>query len=621
MEMTSTLDNTYRIGFRNFSAAMHRFGMTWRRVTLLMSLSVLSIGLEAVGVGTLLPIFEMLRRGKSNAEGMAGPLWSHLRDLSQMTGIPLTIGVLLSFSFAFVVVRQLFQYLSLFYGGVMSRRLADKIRRRAFTDILRADSAMQLDLRAGEISNDLTIELDRAFRAIFAVLGVFGSTIKVSVYVAGLFVLSTPVTLLSIGVIGVMGFLMRGMMAKVRNTGRAISEANSDLAGFLIERLPRVRLIRLSGAERAESAEFSKLSQRQAQETMLQKFATMRIVLIPEPVAIGFGYLVIYVGSQIFGLGLDRLALFGLVLIRLMPLVKSALTKFNVITGNWASFERLDSRLTIITRAREHKGGTRTFAQLDRAIVYDHVSFNYPGRNVPALNDVSVTLPAHRMTALVGPSGAGKSTMVDMLPRLRDPISGTICFDSVPITDFSTDSLRNGIAFVPQQPLIFNISAAEHIRYGKEDASAEEVREAARLAGALKFIEALPDGFDTMLGDGGQRLSGGQRQRLDIARALVRRAPILVLDEPTGALDADAEAAFREALQTLRVETDLTIVVIAHRLSTIVDADQIVVLNDGRVEAAGSHADLIAAGGWYADALRKQRGTTEIESQPVESRA
>jgi ABC-type multidrug transport system fused ATPase/permease subunit len=192
------------------------------------------------------------------------------------------------------------------------------------------------------------------------------------------------------------------------------------------------------------------------------------------------------------------------------------------------------------------------------------------------------------------------------VPRLRDPTSGEIRFDDTPIQEFVTESLRAGIAFVPQEPQIFNITAAEHIRYGKEDASDAEVREAARLAGALSFIEALPQGFNTLLADGGKRLSGGQRQRIDIARALVRRAPILILDEPTSALDADAEAAFRDALQTLRRETDLTIIVIAHRLSTIADADQIVVLKKGKVEAVGSHAELIGGDNWYARAFKKQ---------------
>jgi subfamily B ATP-binding cassette protein MsbA len=266
-------------------------------------------------------------------------------------------------------------------------------------------------------------------------------------------------------------------------------------------------------------------------------------------------------------------------------------------------------------QAREPDAGEKRLTQVKDGICYSHVVFSYGG-SVPALRDVTVMLPAERISAIVGPSGAGKSTFVDLLPRLRIPSSGEILIDSVPIKEFSLASLRTAIAFVPQQPQIFNITAAEHIRYGKENATDDEVREAAQLAGALSFIEALPKGFHTSLGDGGLLLSGGQRQRLDLARALVRRAPILILDEPTSALDADAEASFRDALKTLRTETRLTIIVIAHRMSTIVDADQIVVLRQGQVEAVGTHSELLAARGWYAKAFEQQhvalRGTRSM---------
>jgi ABC-type multidrug transport system fused ATPase/permease subunit len=269
---------------------------------------------------------------------------------------------------------------------------------------------------------------------------------------------------------------------------------------------------------------------------------------------------------------------------------------------------KLDGFLIEIGKASESKGGPLRFEGLTENIEFDDVSFSYGNKGSPALTGVKLNIPARKMTAVVGPSGAGKSTLIDLLPRFRAPATGEIRFDGIAINQFSTSSLRAGIAFVPQQPQIFNISAAEHIRYGKEDASVAEMREAARLAGALTFIEELPDGFDTPLGEGGRRLSGGQRQRLDIARALVRRAPILILDEPSSAVDADAEVAFRDALCGLRRATKLSIIVIAHRLSTIADADQIIVLEGGTVRESGTHGELLSKCGWYANAYRAQHG-------------
>jgi ATP-binding cassette, subfamily B, bacterial MsbA len=246
------------------------------------------------------------------------------------------------------------------------------------------------------------------------------------------------------------------------------------------------------------------------------------------------------------------------------------------------------------------------------------VSFHYTSKHsitseqVPALNNLSLFIPAHKMTALVGPSGAGKSTLIDLLPRLREPQLGAILFDGVPQSEFDCGSLRRAISFAPQSPQIFNVTIAEHIRYGWPQASMDDIRIAARLAQAADFIEALPEGYNTMLGEDGGHFSGGQRQRIDLARAVVRRAPILVLDEPTANLDADAEAMFREALEIVHRETDITIIIIGHRLSTVMAADRIAVLEAGAVTEIGSHAELIRRGGWYAHAFARQHGRATI---------
>ncbi|MEQ8482032.1 MAG: ABC transporter ATP-binding protein [Hoeflea sp.] len=231
-------------------------------------------------------------------------------------------------------------------------------------------------------------------------------------------------------------------------------------------------------------------------------------------------------------------------------------------------------------------------AELDAArgeIEFRDVSFAY-GNGEKVLDGVSFTAEAGKTTAIVGPSGAGKSTLISMVPRFYDPVSGQVLIDGVDIATVTTGSLRHQIAYVSQQPWLFEGSIRDNLRYARPDATDAEIEEAARLAYAHDFILAQPRGYDTPLGENGANLSGGQRQRISIARALVRNAPILLLDEATSALDNESEAAVQKALESAMQHR--TVLVIAHRLSTIAKADRIIVMQAGRVVESGSHADL-----------------------------
>jgi ATP-binding cassette subfamily B protein len=239
------------------------------------------------------------------------------------------------------------------------------------------------------------------------------------------------------------------------------------------------------------------------------------------------------------------------------------------------------------------------------ALRFDHVEFRYPSRpDVAALSDFNLEVAPGETVALVGPSGAGKSTVFSLLLRFHDPLSGTIRFDGVDLRNLALPELRGAIALVPQETVIFGGSAADNIRFGRADATDEEVREAARLAEADGFISALPDGYEAALGERGVRLSGGQKQRVAIARAILRDAPLLLLDEATSALDAQSEAAIQHALE--RLEKGRTTLVIAHRLATVQRADRIVVMDGGRIVAQGTHESLLAEGGLYAELARLQ---------------
>jgi ATP-binding cassette subfamily B protein len=255
-------------------------------------------------------------------------------------------------------------------------------------------------------------------------------------------------------------------------------------------------------------------------------------------------------------------------------------------------------------------------ARREGSIRFDNVSFSYPSRpGTPALQDFTLSIAPGERVAFVGPSGAGKTTTFQLLLRFYDLSAGRILVDGVDIAQARPEDVRGRIGVVPQETVIFGATARENIRFGRPEATDAEIEAAARAAAADEFIRALPQGYDTFLGERGTRLSGGQRQRIAIARAILKDPPILLLDEATSSLDAESERLVQEALEFL--EKDRTTIVIAHRLATVLEADRIVVINEGRIVDIGRHDELVRRDPLYARLAELQFG----EVQPVEASA
>jgi subfamily B ATP-binding cassette protein MsbA len=285
--------------------------------------------------------------------------------------------------------------------------------------------------------------------------------------------------------------------------------------------------------------------------------------------------------------------------------VQDLATMTNAIAQAAVGVERIRGILDAETIIPE-RPDAREPQTLRGEIEFDHVAFAYDA-GAPVLTDVSFKVKAGEMVGVVGPTGCGKSTVVSLIPRFYDATGGAVKIDGADIREYKFHALRDQIGYVLQEPGLFAGSVRDNIAFGKKGVTEEQILEAAKLANADEFIARMPHGYDTLIGERGETLSGGQRQRIGIARAIIRNNPILILDEPTAALDTESESLVMEALE--RLMKGRTVITIAHRLSTIRDADKIIVLKGGVVAEEGSHDQLIARGGVYAELYRIQFGT------------
>ena len=390
---------------------------------------------------------------------------------------------------------------------------------------------------------------------------------------------------------------------RVRKLSRASQDRIADSSAIAAEVLNAIPVVQSYTAEGRESDRFS-LSTRNAFDTAIRRISARSIlvcfIIIATSAALLWG---LYQGTQAVIAGRISAGDLGQTVVYVI-LLASAFAVLGEVYGDLLRAAGATERLMELLHTRSPIASpahpvAAPLPQAGSAVRFENLSFHYPSRPLQeALSGFSLDIQAGQTVAIVGPSGAGKSTVFQLLLRFYDPQSGRVTLDGVATHDMALGNLRERIGIVPQDAVIFSTSALENIRYGKPDATDDQVRQAAEAAFAHEFISTLPQGYDTFLGERGLRLSGGQRQRIAIARAMLKNPPLLLLDEATSALDAESERMVQAALESaMRNRTTL---VIAHRLATVQKADLIVVLDKGCLVEQGTHAQLVARGGVYA---------------------
>jgi len=586
----------------------------WGEIAGLVGFAVLFAAFEGVGLSLLLPILQYAEGGEAAIASSSGAIWTVVRTVADALHVPLNLPVMLLLAFTPVLLRQVVFYGNAWYAAVVSSRIGLRMRMQTLRTIVDADLEFFTRHSSGEIVGIVVAQTGVAGNAILAVIRQLSLVLMMLLYLGILFAISAPLTVLSATFALLISLVIRRNMAKIREFGVQAARVSQDMMSKIVERIVLIRLVKLRHQKDAETERINEFSEKMRVIGIKQARLGARIEVTADPLLMLSVFLTLYVGISLFKMTLAELGLLMFVLTRLNAKVKEFNGGMQAISANMSGLLLVKEMTDEATQANTIRGGSTEFRGLVDRISFDDVDFAYPDRigrdgeivshGATVLHGVSLDVPAGSFTALVGRSGAGKSTIVELLPRLRDVSAGAIRLDGVDIKDFSISSLRRGVGYLTQNPLLFNDTVRENLLYGLErEPSEEEIRSALERAYA-DFVYGLPEGLETKIGDQGIRFSGGERQRISLARVLLADTSILILDEPTSALDSESEAYIQKALARLHGEK--TIIVIAHRLATVIQADQLLVVEDGRIAERGTHSELVEQDGSYKKLFETQ---------------
>ncbi len=517
------------------------------------------------------------------------------------------------------IVGAISSYMEKYLTTSVSQWVGHDLRRTLYHHIQRLSLAEHNEARTGDLITRITSDISAVQDFInSALLGILVNALTLVGMIGVMFYINWRFTLIALSIAPPLFLVVYYYTRRIKKASRAVRKKEGELLSVVEEVLTSIRVVQAFAREDYEQKRFESESlenvetglQARSVKAKLSPYVEV-IVAIGTCLVLGYGARLALAGKLTAGV----LILFLLYLGKMYKPMRDLSKMTDTVSKALVGYERIQEVLEIESRVYDLPGARRA-PKFKGQIEFDHVSFSYGGEK-EVLKDVSFKIESGQVAAIVGPSGTGKTTIVSLIPRFYDPVAGNVKIDGTDVRRYSLKSMRDQISFVLQETLLFRATIWENIAYGKPDAPPKEIIRAAELANAHEFIEKMPEGYDTMIGERGVTLSGGQRQRIAIARAIIRDTPILILDEPTSGLDAASEQAVIEALD--RLMKGRTSVVIAHHLSALRHANIIFVIKDRELVEQGTHEELVTRGGVYADLYKIQ--TSEGSAIPADQRA
>lgn len=475
------------------------------------------------------------------------------------------------------------------------------LRRKVYSHIQKLSLAFHDQERTGDLISRVTNDIDAIQSFITqGLLGILINLITLLGMVGVMFYLDWRFTLIALSVAPLLFAVVYSYTRRIKKASRAVRKKEGEITSVVEEVLSSIRVVKAFAREDYEVKRLEEESLEEVELALRARSLKAKLTPIVDLIVAVGTCLVLWFGARLVlsgSLSPGAMVVFILYLGKMYKPMQELSKMTDTYSKAAIGYERIQE---VLETDKEVKDSRRAIhaPRFRGGIEFDHVSFNYVP-DTPILDDVSFTIKPGQLAALVGPTGAGKTSIISLIARFYDPLSGTVKIDGTDIRRFQQKSLRQQLSFVLQETMLFHASVWQNIAYGKPEASRQEILRAAELANASEFIEKLPQGYDTILGERGMTLSGGQRQRIAIARAVIRDTPILIMDEPTSGLDAASEKLVFEALD--RLIRGKTAIVIAHRLSTVRSADVILVIQDGRIIQRGKHDELLGQSGLYAE--------------------